>query len=108
MQLASIEGLISANSLYTLKNGERATAVEIETDLLGAEELEESVKGGFSSLALAADRSGYRRSFDDDDDVDLFEFAAKRRRKNPSSQSHIYIQRRECIHTIIIINEIKK
>lgn len=37
-----------------------------EINLLGAEELEESARGGFSSFSFPADRSGYRSSLEDD------------------------------------------
>lgn len=42
-----------------------------------AEELEESVRGGFSSFDLDADRNGYRRSFD----VDRLALAAQKKFK---------------------------
>lgn len=92
MQPPSFDRLIALNSLHALKIGVVVTV--IETDLLGTEELEESVRGGFSSLGLVPDRSGYRRSFVADDD--RFAFAAKNH-----GQSHIHILRNERIRTII-------
>lgn len=73
--------------IYQISKWRNCRFTEIR-NLAEAEELEESVRGNFSSFDLEVDRNGYRRSFDDDD---CLAFAANEKFIQTHIHTHIYI-----------------